>query len=100
MTGFNKPAFREAAQAADKDPRVDSYVNPADVDPGVLDPQWIDYMKADIKELLECNAIAMLKGSKESKGARLELKIAEELGFDVFVFSEGVFKTVPYPGEF
>jgi len=101
MTGypeFNKPAFEEAAESALKDGRFDVVVNPtADRPRG---RQWVDYMKADLKELLDCNAIAMLKGSKKSKGARLEFKIAEELGFEIFVFSEGVFKTVPYPGEF
>jgi len=41
---------------------------------------WADYMKADIKELLKCDAIYMLEGWKKSKGARLENSIAEQLG--------------------
>ena len=41
--------------------------------------EWKDYMISDIKALLECNAIYMLKDWKNSKGARLERHIASEL---------------------
>lgn len=38
-----------------------------------------DYLKTDIKHLLECDSIALLPGWQNSKGARLEKMIAEEL---------------------
>jgi nucleoside 2-deoxyribosyltransferase len=40
---------------------------------------WGDHMKADIKMLLEADAIYMLDGWVDSKGARLELTIARAL---------------------
>lgn len=45
---------------------------------------WIDCMKEDIKELLNCSAIVMLEGWEKSKGAKLERDIAEALGITVY----------------
>ena len=47
------------------------------------DLTWSEFMVVDIKALLDCNAICMIKGWEQSKGARLEHHIAEELGFYV-----------------
>ena len=47
------------------------------------DLTWSEFMVVDIKALLDCNAICMIKGWEQSKGARLEKHIAEELGFYV-----------------
>lgn len=44
---------------------------------------WIDYMKADIKALLDCNAIYMMKGWQKSKGATLEFIIAKHLDMTI-----------------
>lgn len=44
---------------------------------------WVDYMKEDIPILLGCDGIYMLANWPDSKGARLELHIAEELGMTV-----------------
>ena len=41
-------------------------------------------MKADIKLLLECDAIFMLKGWEMSKGCKLELDIATTIGLPVY----------------
>lgn len=41
---------------------------------------WADYMKADLKLLLDCDFIYMLEGWEDSKGARLERELAENLG--------------------
>ena len=40
---------------------------------------WTDYMKHDIRQLLDCSAIYLLKGWRKSKGSRLEYKIAKAL---------------------
>lgn len=45
---------------------------------------WNDYMKYDLKILIDCDAIYMLKGWHESKGANLEFKIAQEMGKIIF----------------
>lgn len=47
------------------------------------DKSWISYMKACIPELLKCDAIYMLKGWKQSKGARMEKALAVDLGIRV-----------------
>lgn len=54
---------------------------------------WAEHMKADIAALLECDTIVMLLGWPSSRGARLELTIAMELGFKVFFYNaDGVEK--------
>ena len=44
-------------------------------------------MRADISALLECDTIVLLPGWPKSRGARLELTIAMELGMDVYFYS-------------
>lgn len=44
---------------------------------------WSDYMRYDIERLVKCDTIYMLKNWRTSKGAKLEKRIAEELGFNV-----------------
>lgn len=41
---------------------------------------WAEYMKEDIPILLECDAIYLLSNWEDSKGAKLEYLIAEQLG--------------------
>lgn len=48
-------------------------------------PYW-EYIKAGLKALLECDAIVLLDGWRSSRGARLELDIADETGMRVFLF--------------
>ncbi|OHB72387.1 MAG: hypothetical protein A2W17_04500 [Planctomycetes bacterium RBG_16_41_13] len=43
--------------------------------------KWEDVMKFDIKYLMACEGIYMLRNWKESKGAILEHHIAKELGY-------------------
>lgn len=47
------------------------------------DSTWSDYLKTDIKELVTCDCIYMLKGWENSKRARLEFHIAAELGIEI-----------------
>jgi hypothetical protein len=47
------------------------------------DWQWSDYMKADIKLLLNCDAIFMLHNWKESRGAKIEHDLAFALEMKV-----------------
>jgi len=57
-------------------------VNPHDNGlPDGLD--WVDYMRADIKLLMDCDTISMLPGWTDSRGARLEHLLATELGLAV-----------------
>lgn len=42
--------------------------------------QWADYMRSDIRELVTCDGIVVLKGWQGSRGSCLEVQIARELG--------------------
>jgi nucleoside 2-deoxyribosyltransferase len=58
-------------------------INPAEVN---ADPKakWEDCMKADIRELVMCDGIALLDGWQKSRGAMLEHHIARALSLEVF----------------
>ena len=57
-------------------------VNPLDLHPILGDVKWGDALRADLKGLLECDAISKLPGWNESRGAQLEVHIARELGME------------------
>lgn len=41
---------------------------------------WEDYMCCDIRALFPCDAIAMIPGWENSRGARIEIAISKEMG--------------------
>ena len=45
---------------------------------------WTWYMRKDIAGLMECDAIFLLKDWEESRGARLEYHIAQQLEIKIF----------------
>lgn len=47
------------------------------------DKSWESYMKEDIKAMLDCDSIYMLKNWAHSKGASVELSIARSLGLKI-----------------
>lgn len=47
------------------------------------DKSWTNYMKADIREMMDCDAIYMLKNWTDSKGAEIERRIALDLGMKI-----------------
>lgn len=57
-------------------------VNP--LDNGLTkDHSWTEHMRADLKLLLDCDAIYLLKGYQDSKGAMIEYDLARLLHFEV-----------------
>ena len=54
---------------------------------------WSWYISHDIERLLECDAIFMTKGHKQSKGCRIELVVAQEADLHVY-YSENSDKTL------
>ena len=93
MTGLpnlNFDAFHSAARALRGEGH--DVVNPAEIN---ADPSagWLACMRADIRELVTCDAIYLLQGWEKSRGARLEARIAEGLGFQV-IFAELAHKTL------
>ncbi|EJZ58512.1 hypothetical protein I1A_002840 [Pseudomonas fluorescens R124] len=83
MTGFedfNFPAFNKMAA----DLRGRDYVVENPAEHGVVDgADWADYMAYDLTRLGLCGQVAVLPGWENSKGARLEVHIARELGMPV-----------------
>lgn len=100
MTGMrdnNFPAFN--AVASEMRRRGFEVVNPAEIKPeGVM--TWENCMRADLQALLTCDAIALLGGWENSKGAHLELHLAHRVGMTV-VFAEALLSNAvhePRPG--
>lgn len=50
--------------------------------------EWSYYLKKDIRKLLKCDTIYMMKGWSKSKGARLERIVADSLGMKVIYEEE------------
>lgn len=55
--------------------------NPAEINPD--GGTWNDCMRRDIAALMDCDTVATLPGWESSKGATLEVLIAERLGMKV-----------------
>lgn len=85
MTGikdYNFPAFNAAEKAL-----LGYGVNPAKN--GLpLGLPWSTYLRADLKVLLECDAMLQLPGWMDSRGARLECSVADALGMPSFTSTE------------
>lgn len=84
MTGlpdFNRPAFN--AEAARLRALGHVVVNPVELNEG-NDGNWMACMKVDIRELIECDGIALLPGWFKSRGAKIECQLAVDLGLEVF----------------
>lgn len=81
---WNHPEFSRVAEIYRS--RGYEVINPADLDVAAgdvgLEP-WHVYLRRDIKVLADCTRIVMLPGWENSKGARLEHHIAQELGMTV-----------------
>ncbi len=78
IEGCNRPAF-EAAYAKLK-AAGHEVVSPHEA-PSM--DSWEDYMRHDLRMLLDCEVIALLPGWMASRGAQLEYRVASDLGFDV-----------------
>ncbi|NYH21407.1 DUF4406 domain-containing protein [Paraburkholderia bryophila] len=84
MTGYaelNFPMFH--AEAARLRALGFDIVNPAEINAGT-NAEWLVCMRADIKQLLDCDGIALLPRWNESRGASIEHNLARDLGLRVF----------------
>lgn len=98
MKGYpesNFPAFHATAAALRA--KGLHVVNPAEIDCGMPQPpedapEWRDFynacLRADIKALCDCQAIALMPGWERSSGAHLELHIAHRVGLNVLSVGE------------
>jgi len=86
----NFPAFDAAAHALRA--RGINVVNPAELNPCPEPPKedaeaWGQFyntcLRADLRAMMDCDAIALLPGWQRSSGANLELHVAHRVGMDV-----------------
>lgn len=88
MTGlpaFNYPAFHAAsARLRGLGYHVES---PAE-NPTPACGTWQGYMRMAIAQLVTCDTIALLPGWEHSRGARIEHRLATELGLSVWVLDD------------
>ncbi len=85
MTGipeFNYPAF--IAEATRLRALGYSVVSPAEVTVDTSVP-WELCLRADIKAMMDCEAIALMPGWQSSKGAHLEVHIAHRVGLPIHI---------------
>lgn len=84
---LNRPAFNAAAAAL----RQAGYavVNPTENGLPETAP-WAEHLRLDIIMLMGCHGIATLSGHTASKGARLEVHIARQLGMPVMTVEQWV----------
>jgi hypothetical protein len=83
MTGFpdfNYPAFN--AQAATLRSLGFHVENPAE-NPKPPSGAWSDYMRLSIAQVVTCDMVVVLDGWAESRGARIEVELALDLGMSV-----------------
>lgn len=80
------PNYLQDFQKAEDQLKLSGFevINPVTVCPFDENKTWRDYMREDIKALVDCEAIYMLRGWWCSKGARLELSIAKKLKMAVY----------------
>lgn len=85
MTGWpcnNASAFEAAAQRL----KEAGYrpVSPAKVVlPEGVEPSWENYMREDIRLLVQCQGVCTLYGWRDSRGATIEVDLAVKLGLVV-----------------
>ena len=83
---FNYPAFMDAErQLVAAGYEVENPARPGQVDGWT----WQDYMKRGIRQMLDCEGVALLPGWDRSRGARLEHQIATALGMHVSTILPG-----------
>lgn len=77
---YNYPRFHQIT----KELRRSGYdvFNPAEIK-NAPDWIWVDYMKACIGPLTECDMVYVLKGYRSSKGANIEIDLAKKLEIEI-----------------
>ena len=84
LPDLNFPAFN--AETARLRALGYTVVNPVEISPDPATP-WQQCLRADLRTLCGCDAIALLPGWAGSKGAHLELMVAHRLGLGIVVDS-------------
>jgi Domain of unknown function (DUF4406) len=84
MTGkkdYNYPAFNKEAELLRG--YGHTVINPAEINN--VNTPWHECIRKNIVELVSCNALQLLPGWHDSRGAKLEYYIAESLGMLIYM---------------
>ena len=90
---YNYPAFAMAASTWRN--AGHEVLNPAENFNGDTSREYREYMRADLDMLLKAEAVALLPGWDQSKGARFELHVAQLLGLPIYSAEQGIEVKVP-----
>lgn len=77
---WNYPLFHETARKLRE--AGHKVINPAELHEAHSGVPWDWYMRRDLRELMKCGRIVILRDWHLSKGAQLERKVARELGME------------------
>jgi hypothetical protein len=86
ITGIPEKIYKNAFEAAKRHIQASGNfipVSPVELN-HVHDNTWEAFMKVDLRAMLTCQAIYMLDGWENSKGATIEWQLAGILGMEVF----------------
>jgi len=87
MTGlpdFNFAAFEAAEKLIRKVDPSANVINPHTVEHGLgLEGAWEQYLKFDLKAMLDCDLVVILPGWHNSKGSLLEIHVATSVGIPI-----------------
>jgi hypothetical protein len=90
---YNHPYFNKVADVL-RSPEYNMLIsNPVDATVVSHESTYGDYIRADLKMLLECDGIIMLPGWTGSIGAKLELQVALMCGMKAVTLDEGKWPT-------
>jgi len=83
LPGNNYPAFNAVAnQLRQQGYKVE---NPAESSPPACGT-WEGWMRLGIEKLIRCQALVLLPGWRESRGARIEHHLALDLGLEILAW--------------
>lgn len=89
IEAFNFPAFQEAARELGYMGFGLVYHTATGTPPAPADAApWPVYLRVALRKMLGCDAVVVLPGWRESKGARLEVYVALELGMPVVEYPD------------
>lgn len=80
---FNFPAFNRMEELLRGSYGYKHVINPAKLHP-TTDLPWVEFLKLDLRELIACDAVFLLKGWEKSRGATLEAFVAYTLGLRLY----------------